>query len=67
MISLYVNDFIIKETRQTLKALHISQEKKNFQDYKNDIPILTGAVFESADLANVDGALRDDTKGLLKA
>ncbi|VVB56388.1 Uncharacterised protein [uncultured archaeon] len=30
VISLYVNEFIIKETRRTLKVLQISQEKTNY-------------------------------------
>ncbi len=30
VISLYVNDFIIKEIRRTLRTLHISQENINY-------------------------------------
>lgn len=86
VVSLLVNDFIIKETRRTLKVLHISQENINYAvDYilecctlrrnvpkkefsrfnirdKNDIPILAGAVHESAFLVTEDGVLRDDAK-----
>lgn len=91
VVSLYVNDFIIKETRRTLNVLHISQEninyavnyilecctvrrnvpKKEFSKYKihdrNDIPILAGAVHESAVLVTEDGVLRDDAKGYLES
>ncbi len=91
VLSLYVNDFVIKETRRTLKVLHISQEninyavdyileccivvknvpKKEFSRYnirdKNDIPILAGAVHESAVLVTEDGLLKDDSKGYVES
>ena len=91
VVSLFVNDFIVKETRRTLKMLHFSQEninhaveyimeccvvrrnvpKKEFLKYKirdkNDIPILSGAVRESAALVTEDGALRVDVKGYIES
>ncbi|VVB85990.1 Uncharacterised protein [uncultured archaeon] len=87
VVSLYVNDFVIKETRWTLEVLDISQEninyavnyileccivrknvpKKEFSRFrirdKNDIPILAGAVKESAVLVTEDNLLKDDSKG----
>lgn len=84
VISLYVNEFIIKETRRTLKVLQISQEKTNYAvEYvvecctvrgnvpkkefsrfkirdRNDIPILAGAVQESAILVTEDNVLIKD-------
>lgn len=91
VILLFVNDFIIKETRRTLKLLHFSQEninyavnyileccavrrnvpKKEFSRFnirdKNDIPILAGAVHESAILVTEDSVLRDDAKGYVES
>jgi predicted nucleic acid-binding protein len=91
VILLFVNDFIIKEIRRTLKVLHFSQEninyavdyiqecctvrrnvpKKEFSKFKiqdkNDIPILAGAVHESAVLVTEDSALRDDAKGYVES
>ena len=91
VVSLFVNDFIIKETRRTLKMLHFSEENINYAvDYvmeccivrknvpkkellkynirdKNDIPILAGAVRESAELVTEDGALRVDAKGYIES
>ena len=84
VISLYVNEFIIKDTRRTLKVLQISQEKTNYAvEYileccivrgnvpkkefsrfnirdRNDIPILAGAVEESAILVTEDNVLKKD-------
>lgn len=91
VVSLFVNDFIIKETRRTLKMLHFSEENINYAvDYvrecctvrrnvpkngllkfnirdKNDIPILAGAMRESAGLVTEDGALRNDAKGYIES
>jgi len=91
VVSLYVNEFVIKEIRRTLKALTISQENINYAvDYileccivrknvpkkefsrfsirdKNDIPILAGAVQESAVLVTEDGLLKNDSKGYVES
>lgn len=89
MISLFVNEFVIKEIRRTLKEFDFSQEKINYVDYvsecciirknvpkakfskyviqdKNDIPILAGAVQESAILVTEDNALKNDAKKYLE-
>lgn len=79
-----MNEFIIKETRRTLKVLQISQEKTNYAvEYvvecctvrgnvpkkefsrfkirdRSDIPILAGAVQESAILVTEDNVLIKD-------
>ena len=45
VISLYVNEFIIKETRRTLKVLQISPEKTNYAvEYILECCILRGNV-----------------------
>lgn len=91
IVSLFINDFIIKETRRTLKVLNFSQENINYAvDYiqdcctlrrniprkefskfklldKNDIPILAGAVHESAVLVTEDGLLRDGAKEYIES
>ena len=90
VVFLFVNDFVIKEIRRTLKELDFSQEKINYSiDYvsecctvmknapkakfskyniqdKNDIPILAGAVQESAVLVTEDNALKKDAKKYLE-
>jgi predicted nucleic acid-binding protein len=90
LISLFVNEFVIKEIRRTLNEFEFSQEKINYaieyvsecctvrknvpkakfskyniQD-KNDIPILAGAVQESAVLVTEDNALKNDAKKYLE-
>ncbi len=90
LILLFVNDFVVKEIRRTLKELDFSQEQINYaigyvsecctirknvpkakfskydiQD-KNDIPILAGAVQESAVLVTEDNALKNDSKKYLE-
>ena len=89
VVLLFVNDFVIKEIRRTLKELDFSQEKINYAvDYvsecctvrknvpnakfpkyniqdKNDIPILAGAVQESAVLVTEDNALKNDANKYL--
>lgn len=91
VVSLFVNDFIVKETRRTLKVMHFSEESINYAvdyvmecctvrrnvpkneflkfniRYRNDIPILAGAVHESAGLVTEDGALRNDAKGYIES
>ncbi len=91
LISLSVNEFIIKETRRTLKELGISQEKINYAvDHimecctvrknvpktefsrfkirdKNDIPILAGAMHESAVLVTEDALLKADAKKYIES
>jgi predicted nucleic acid-binding protein len=86
LISLFVNEFVIKEIRRTLKEFDFSPEKINYAiDYvsecctvrktvpkvrfskyaiqdRNDIPILAGAVQESAILVTEDNALKNDLK-----
>ncbi len=90
LISLFVNEFVIKEIRRTLKEFDFSQEKINYAvDYvsecctvrknvpktkfskyviqdRNDIPILAGAVQESAILVTEDNALKNDAKKYLE-
>jgi predicted nucleic acid-binding protein len=90
LISLFVNEFVIKEIRRALKEFDFSSEKINYAiDYvsecctvrktvpkakfskyvikdRNDIPILAGAVEESAILVTEDNALKNDTKKYLE-
>ncbi len=91
LISLFINEFIIKEIRWTLKELRISQEKINYaidhilecctvkknvpknefsrfkiQD-KNDIPVLAGAMHESAVLVTEDALLKSDAKKYIES
>lgn len=90
MILLFVNEFVIKEIRRTLKEFNFSHERINyaieyvleccivrknvpkarFSKYvikdKNDIPILAGAVQESAVLVTEDNALKNDAKTYLE-
>ncbi len=90
VVSLFVNDFVVKEIRRTLKELDFSQDKINYSvDYvsecctvlknapktkfskyniqdKNDVPVLAGAVQESAVLVTEDNALRKDAKKYLE-
>src|SRR4030042_1966895 len=90
LISLFVNEFVIKEIRRTLKEFDFSPEKINYAiDYvsecstvrknvpkakfskyviqdRNDIPILAGAMQESAILVTEDTALKNDTKKYLE-
>jgi predicted nucleic acid-binding protein len=90
VISLFVNEFVIKEIRRTLKEFNFSQEginyaidyvsecctvrknvpKAKFSKYiiqdKNDIPILAGAVQESAILVTEDNPLKNDAKTYLE-
>jgi predicted nucleic acid-binding protein len=90
LISLFLNEFVIKEIRRTLKEFDFSQENINYAiDYvlecciirknvpkakfskyviqdKNDIPILGGAVQESAILITEDNALKIDAKKYLE-
>ena len=89
VVSLFVNDFVIKEIRRALKELDFPQEKINYAvDYvseccivrknvpyakfpkynirdKNDIPILAGAVQESAVLVTEDNAFKNDANKYL--
>lgn len=89
LISLFVNEFVIKEIRRTLKEFDFSQENINYAiDYvlecctvrknvpkakfskyviqdKNDIPILAGALQESAILVTEDNPLKIDAKKYL--
>ncbi len=91
LVSLFVNEFVIKETRRTLKEFEFSQEKINYAvDYvleccivrgnipkdkfskyniqdKNDLPILAGAVQESAVLVTEDAVLKDDAKKYIES
>ena len=86
LVSLFVNEFVIKEIRRTLKEFDFSQERINYAiDYvseccivrknvpkakfskyvigdRNDIPILAGAVQESAILVTEDNPLKNDAK-----
>ncbi len=90
LILLFVNEFVIKEIRRTLKEFNFSQEKINYAvDYvsecctvkrnipktkfskyniqdRNDIPILAGAMQESAILVTEDIALKNDAKKYLE-
>ncbi len=90
-VSLFVNEFVIKEIRRTLKELGFSQEKINYSvDYvserctvrknipkakflkyniqdKNDLPILAGALQESAVLVTEDTLLKDDAKKYIES
>lgn len=90
LISLFVNEFVIKEIRRTLKEFDFSQEQINYAiDYisecciirknvhkakfskyiiqdRNDIPVLAGAVQESAILVTEDNRLKDDAKKYLE-
>jgi predicted nucleic acid-binding protein len=90
LILLFVNEFVIKEIRRTLKEFDFSQENINYAiDYvsecctvkknvpkakftkyliqdRNDIPILAGAVQESAILITEDNALKNDAKKYLE-
>ncbi len=90
VILLFVNEFVIKEIRRTLKEFNFSHERINyaieyvleccivrknvpkarFSKYvikdKNDIPILAGAVQESAVLVTEDNALKNDAKTYLE-
>ncbi len=90
LISLFVNEFVIKEIRRTLKEFDFSPEKINyaidyvsecctirknvpkakFSEYviqdRNDIPVLAGAVQESAILVTEDNALKNETKKYLE-
>ena len=89
LISLFVNEFVIKEIRRTLREFDFSQENINYSiDYvsecctvrknvpktkfskyiiqdRNDIPILAGAVQESAILVTEDNPLKIDAKKYL--
>ncbi len=91
LVSLFANEFMIKEIRRTLKELGFSQEKINYAiDYvserctvrknvpkakflkyniqdKNDLPILAGAVQESAVLVTEDAVLKDDAKKYIES
>jgi predicted nucleic acid-binding protein len=91
LISLFVNEFVIKETRWALKELGFSQEKINyavdhilerctvrknvpkteFSRYnirdKNDLPILAGAMHESAVLVTEDALLKADAKKYIES
>ncbi len=91
LVSLFVNEFVIKEIRRALKELGFSQEKINYAaDYvlecctvrrnvpktgfskyniqdKNDLPILAGAVQESAVLVTEDTVLKDDAKKYIES
>ena len=90
VILLFVNEFVIKEIRRTLKEFNFSQERINYAiDYvsecctvrknvpkakfskyviqdKNDIPILAGAVQESAILVTEDTVFKKDAKTYLE-
>ncbi len=91
LVSLFVNEFVIKEIRRALKELGFSQEKINYavdhvlecctvrgnvpkakfskyniQD-KNDMPVLAGAVRESAVLVTEDAVLKDDAKKYIES
>lgn len=63
MILLFVNEFIIKEIRWTLKGFHISQEKINYGiDYVMDCCTVRKNVHESAFLVTEDSVLGEDAK-----
>lgn len=86
LVSLFVNEFVVKEIRRTLKEFDFSQENINYAiDYvsecctvrknvpkarfskyvigdRNDIPILVGAMQESAILVTEDNPLKKDAK-----
>jgi len=90
LVSLFVNEFVIKEIRRTLIEFDFSQERINYAiDYvsecctvrknvpkakfskyvigdRNDIPILAGAVQESAILVTEDNPLKNDAKKYLE-
>ncbi len=84
LVSLFVNEFVIKEIRGALKEFGFSQEKINYAvDYvlecctvrknftkirfskynnKEDLPVIAGAVQESAVLVTEDVVLKDDAR-----
>ena len=91
LISLFVNEFVIKEIRRALIEFDFTPEQINYAvDYvsecciirknvpkakflkykiqdKNDIPILAGAVQESAVLVTEDNALKNDAKKYIES
>ncbi|VVB88950.1 Uncharacterised protein [uncultured archaeon] len=91
LVLLFVNEFIIKEIRWTLKGFRISQEKINYgigyvmecctirknvqrsellkyniRD-KNDLPVIAGAVLDSAFLVTEDNLLAEDAKKYIES
>lgn len=91
LVSLFVNEFVIKEIRRALIEFDFTPEQINYAvDYvsecciirknvpkakflkykiqdKNDIPILAGAVQESAVLVTEDNALKNDAKKYIES